>query len=190
MLTTLTAVLDACVLYPAPLRDLFMELALRDLFRARWSAEIHDEWIRNLRAQRPDLDPKRLERTQELMDLNVRDGLVTGHMPLVEALELPDKDDRHVLAAAIRSDAEVIITKNLKDFPKEILSVYGIEPLHPDEFLADLFESCRGPFCSALKTVRNRLKNPPKTAEDYLLTLEQQELVQTVERLREFVELI
>jgi predicted nucleic acid-binding protein len=130
MLANLTAVLDACVLYPAPLRDLFMELAVRDLFRARWSAEIHDEWIRNLRAQRPDIDPNRLERTRELMDRHVRDGLVTGHMPLVPSLSLPDEDDRHVLAAAIRSDAEVIITKNLKHFPRAILESYGIEPLH------------------------------------------------------------
>ncbi len=190
MLANLTAVLDACVLYPAPLRDLLMELAVRDLFRARWSAEIHDEWTRNLRAQRPDIDPKNLERTRELMDLHVRDGLVTGHMPLVSSLQLPDEDDRHVLAAAIRCDAEVIVTKNLKDFPRSVLEGYGIEPLHPDEFLLDLFESRKGAFCSALKTVRNRLKNPPKSAEDYLLTLEQQELVQTVERLREFVELI
>jgi hypothetical protein len=124
------------------------------------------------------------------MDRHVRDGLVTGHMPLVPSLSLPDEDDRHVLAAAIRSNAEVIITKNLKDFFSAILESYGIEPLHPDDFLLDLFESQKGAFCSALKTVQNRLKNPPKTAEDYLLTLDQQELVRTVERLREFVELI
>lgn len=190
MPTTLTAVLDACVLYPAPLRDLFMELTLKDLFRARWTAEIHEEWIRNLLVQRPDLARATLERTRNLMDSHVRDGLVTGHMPLIDVLALPDPDDRHVLAAAIRCDADVIVTKNLKDFPPDVLGVYGIEPLHPDEFVMELLATHEGMVCSAMKTVRNRLKNPPKSPEAYLSTLEQQELIETAERLRGLIDLI
>jgi predicted nucleic acid-binding protein len=190
MPTTPTAVLDACVLYPAPLRDLLMELALRDLFRARWTAEIHDEWMRNLRLQRPDLDPTRLERTRELMDLHVRDALVTGHQSLISALTLPDPDDRHVLAAAIRCDADVIVTKNLKDFPADILGGYGIEAQHHDDFVMELLHAQEGLVCSAVRTVHHRLRNPPKTAQEYLLTLEQQELTQTVNRLRDLIDLI
>lgn len=190
MPTTLTAVLDACVLYPAPLRDLLMELALKDLFRARWTAEIHEEWIRNLLAQRPDLARDKLEHTRDLMDSHVRDGLVTGHMPLIEALVLPDPDDRHVLAAAIRCDADVIVTKNLKDFPPDVLADYGIEPLHPDEFVMELLTTHEGMVCSALKTIRDRLKNPPRTPGEYLSTLEQQELIETVVRLQGLIDLI
>jgi predicted nucleic acid-binding protein len=190
METTLIAVLDACVLYPAPLRDLLVELGSRDLFRARWSAEIHEEWMRNLGSDRFDLDPKRLKRTQELMDLHVTDSVVTGHMPLIPSLTLPDPDDRHVLAAAIHCHASRIVTKNLKDFPMANLAQYGIGAQHPDPFLLELLNADEVAFCAAIKAVRQRLKNPPKTAEEYLLTLEQQELAQTVERLREFVDLI
>jgi predicted nucleic acid-binding protein len=112
-----TAVFDACVLYPAPLRDLLMWLALSGRFRGRWSEQIHDEWKRNLLKNRPDLGLEQLNRTSMLMDLAVPDALVTGHETLIESLALPDPDDRHVLAAAVRCGASVIVTFNEKDFP-------------------------------------------------------------------------
>ena len=74
-----TVVYDACVLYPAPLRDLLAHLALADLYRARWSDMIHDEWTRNVLASRPDLTAEQLTRTRQLMNAHVRDSLVTGH---------------------------------------------------------------------------------------------------------------
>jgi hypothetical protein len=98
-----TALYDACVLYPAPLRDLLLQLALTDLFRAKWTEAIHDEWTRNLLANRPELKPELLARTRELMNAHVRDCLVEDYEPLVAGLTLPDPDDRHVLAAAILS---------------------------------------------------------------------------------------
>lgn len=95
-----TAVYDACVLYPAPLRDFLMWLGLSGRFRARWSAQIHDEWKRNLLLNRSDLTSAQLDRTSALMDLATPDGLVTDHEVLITGLTLPDPDDRHVLAAA------------------------------------------------------------------------------------------
>ncbi len=94
-----------------------MHLALLDLFRAKWTEEIHTEWIRNILKSRPDLSFDQLERTKNLMNLHVRDCLVENYGNLIETLDLPDKDDRHVLAAAIYAKADVIITFNLKDFP-------------------------------------------------------------------------
>src|SRR3954468_23279831 len=94
-------VFDACVLYSAPLRDFLMRLALTDLFQARWTEEIHDEWIRNVLATRPDVTKESLVRCRELMDQHVPDSLVTGYELLIPTLALPDPDDRHVLAAAI-----------------------------------------------------------------------------------------
>jgi hypothetical protein len=94
-----TILYDSCVLYPAPLRDLLMQLALTDLFRAKWTNMIHDEWIRSLLRNRPDLTQERLRRTRDLMNECVRDCIVEGFEPLIEALSLPDPDDRHVLAA-------------------------------------------------------------------------------------------
>lgn len=81
-----TVVYDACVLYPAPLRDLLMHLAVLDLYRAKWTDLIHDEWINSLLEDRPDLDAKQLQRTRELMNSNVRDCLVTDFESLITAL--------------------------------------------------------------------------------------------------------
>ena len=131
---------DACVLYPAPLRDLLMQLALADLFQARWTDEIHDEWTRNVLADRPDITPASLARCRRLMDEHVPDCLVTGYEPLIPTLTLPDPDDRHVLAAAIHGGAELIVTFNLGDFPASVLEPYDIEAVHPDEFIARLWD--------------------------------------------------
>lgn len=189
-MATFTALYDACVLYPAPLRDLLMRLALTDLFRARWTDQIHDEWIRNVLKDRPDITPNQLERTRSLMNFHVRDSLVTGYKTLIENLELPDPDDRHVLAAAIRTRASVIVTFNLKDFPADILDPLGMEVQHPDEFISHLIDLNSGAVCVAAKRQRESLKNPPRTVEEFLTTLEQQQLPETVTRLREYSELI
>ena len=94
-----TALYDANVLYPATLRDVLVELATAGLFRARWTDAIHDEWTRNLLADRPDLSPAAVDRVRRLVDAAVPDCLVTGYEPLVAGLDLPDPGDRHVPAA-------------------------------------------------------------------------------------------
>ena len=185
-----TAIYDANILYPAPLRDLFIRLAQAGVVRAKWTETIHDEWIRNVLKNNVELSSEKLARTRNLMNEAVRDCLVTGHEELIDSLALPDPDDRHVLAAAIRSGAEVIVTYNLKDFPVEILAQFGIEAFHPDEFLLSLFDQAPGVVCGAVKRQREGLRNPPKTAEELLATLEGQGLTQSVARLRQFVDLL
>ncbi len=189
MSSKVTAVFDACVLYSAPMRDLLVELGYQRVIRARWTAEIHEEWMGNLLANRPDLDPKKLDRTRAMMD-SVKGCLVSGHLGLISTLTLPDPDDRHILAAAIKSRANHIVTINLKDFPQSVLDDYKIEALHPDFFLLKILKAREVAFCSVAKAVRDRLKNPSKTAEEYLLTLEEQGLTRTVGRLRDFVDVI
>lgn len=185
-----TVVYDACVLYPAPLRSLLMYLALTDLFRAKWTEAIHVEWMRNLRNDRPDVTQAQVERIRDLMNAHVRDCLVTDYEDLIEVLSLPDSDDRHVLAAAVRAGASVIVTFNLADFPKETLAQYGIEAQHPDEFIMHLLDLAPNLVCSAAKKQRESLKNPPLTVEQYLESLERQGLAQTVCALRQFAQLI
>lgn len=186
----ITAVYDANVLYSAPLRDLFIRLAQAGLILPRWTNEIHEEWIRNVVQDYHTITREKAERVRDLMNAHVRECLVTGYEELTESLSLPDPDDRHVLAAAIRANAEVIVTFNLKDFPAGVLASHNIEALHPDEFLMSLFDAAPGPVCAAVKRQREGLRNPPKTAEELLATLESQGLVQTVIRLRQFVELL
>lgn len=182
----LTSLYDACGLYPAPLRDLLMHLALTDLFRAKWSNQIHEEWIRNVLANRSDLKREQLERTRELMNQHVRDCLVENFEYLIEDIILPDPNDRHVLAAAIHSGADVIVNKNLNDFPLEMLKEYGLEAQHPDDFIIQFIELSPTKVCMAVKNHRHSLKNPCKTIEEYLVTLEKQELPQTIKALKAF----
>lgn len=184
-MTNFTALYDSCVLYPAPLRDLLMWLALSDLFRARWSNDIHEEWIRNLLEDRPDLTRERLERTRDKMNSNIRDCLVTGYEPLIDGLTLPDPNDRHVLAAAIRASADVIVTFNLKDFPPESVAQFGVEAQHPDTFIVHLIDLNAGVVLNVVTRCWRNLKNPPKTAEEYLDTLLRQGLPETVTALRD-----
>jgi hypothetical protein len=178
-------VCDACVLYPAPLRDLLMRLATTGLFQARWTDRIHDEWTRNLAANRPDLAPSSLDRCRRLMDAHVPDCLVTGYEGHIPTLTLPDADDRHVLAAAIHAGAEAIVTFNLIDFPAAILGTFDVEAVHPDAFVVDLWEGDPDAVIEAARKQRAGLKNPPVSANDYLATLERCRLPQAAARLRE-----
>jgi len=131
-----------------------MQLALTDLFRARWTEAILDEWLRNLLEDRPDLDPERLRRTRDRMNEAVEDCLVTGYEHLVEGLSLPDPDDRHVLAAAIEGRVNVIVTKDLSDFPATVLHQYGLVAKHPDHFIVDLLNLNPAVVCEALRAQR------------------------------------
>ncbi len=162
-----------------------MELALTDLFRARWSEEIHKEWMRNVLKNRPDLEEHQLLRTKAFMDANVRDALVTGFESLIPSLKLPDPNDRHVLAAAIRCQSDVIVTLNLKDFPSDYLSSFDVEAQHPDEFVLYLLDLYPVQVCRAVEKVRQRLRNPSMNCDRYPQNLLKQGLPQTVSFMKE-----
>lgn len=169
-----------------------MRLAMVGLFRAKWTTTIHDEWMRNLLANRPDLNAAKLQRTRELMDASVLDCLVTGYEDLIAGLSLPDPNDRHVLAAAIRSGSDAIITFNLTDFPDSVLKPYGIEAQHPDDFIVCQLDLAPGLVVRALKEQHQSLRNPSVSVDQFLERLKAQHLTQTVARLRSdhFAELL
>jgi predicted nucleic acid-binding protein len=178
-------VYDACVLYPAPLRDLLIRIARKGLVRAKWTDEILDECFRNILANEPERKPDSLVRTRQLMNLAVADCVVTGYGDLVESIKLPDPDDRHVVAAAVRCGAQAIVTANLKDFPKESLITFGLEAVHPDDFVLDCIDLSAGAVLAAVREQAASLKKPSMTAAEVLEKLQANGLAQSVAKLRE-----
>ncbi len=160
-----------------------MWLVVKKVFQARWSNHIHEEWIRNVLENRPDLQAIDLQRTRDLMDAHAKDAQVKRYMDLIPKLELPDANDCHVLAAAIRGKASCIVTFNLKDFPDSYLQKYGIQAVHPDEFLMLHCQNQLVKFLSALQSQRRQLKQPPVTALELLETFQAQGLHRSVELL-------
>jgi predicted nucleic acid-binding protein len=180
----ITAILDACVLYGARLRSFLMYLAMSDLLWARWTHRIHEEWMRNVLQNYPHLTRDKLERTRDLMDRHASDAIVTDYEDLVAGLALPDPDDRHVLAAAIRAGADAIVTFNLSDFPGEILARFDVEALHPDDLLERLIDLDLDAVCAAARQDRVSLKSPPKSVDEYLADLERAGIPRTAAALR------
>lgn len=184
--TPYPVVLDACVLYPSFLRDLLIRLGLTGLYQPKWSATIEDEWQQNLLANRADLTPEQIQRTAALMNTAVPDAMITSFEPLIDSVDLPDVDDRHVVAVAVRSNAEIIVTFNLKDFPAPALDAFGIEALHPDDFVMDLFDLNRALVLSAVNEQRRSMRKPPKSVDEYLDGLLRQRLPKIVKELSQF----
>jgi predicted nucleic acid-binding protein len=168
---TFTALFDACVLFPFTLRDVLVQLATTNLFRAKWSADIHEEWMHAVRVARPDVAASDLENVRRLMDENVMDAVVEGYQSLVPSLVLPDPKDRHVLAAAIVGRADVIVTNNIVDFPADTLGPLGLEAQQPDAFIMHLVDLSPQAVAAAVGMCRARLRNPPMDRAAYLASL-------------------
>lgn len=199
-ISNFSVVFDTNVLFPQCLRDLLIRLAMKDLFRAKWSRIILEELKKSLIEKDRSLAVKlgrpakfsheRLDRLIDLMNNAVRDSLVTGYEDIEKSLNLPDPKDNHVLAAAIRSGADAIITWNLKDFPKQIISKFEIEVQSPDEFLNNLFDLNMDEVIDAVRKQRAALKNPPYTQSQMLSSYSRNNLLCFVQSLDKFKHLI
>lgn len=174
--------LDANVLYPALLRDVLLSLADADLYSAKWSVHIREEWTLSLLRDRPDMGAQIAAAAQAMEDA-IPDCLVSGYEHLIEGLKLPDPDDRHVLAAAI-------VTWNERDFPREVLDPFGIEVQTPDEFVLNQLMLEKLTALAALKRMRERWARPQYDAIALVALLEKRGLPQTAAHLRDVVALI
>jgi predicted nucleic acid-binding protein len=180
----LIVVYDANVLYPNALRDLLIRVAQAGMVQAKWTHQILDETFRNVLENSPHLDPEKIERTRSLMLAAIREGLVLGYEPLIEVLDLPDPDDRHVLATAIKARAQTIVTFNLKDFPEDRLSTWQVEAQHPDDFVLDLIDLKKTTVFGAVQRMADSTKNPPLTVDEVLTRLYRCGLIESVDALR------
>lgn len=129
------AFLDACVLWPLPLADFLLRSAHAGLCAVRWSAAVQREWAQAFKRRRPALDPGAIDARNAAMNEALPEALVSAYEAGVEDLELPDPDDRHVLAAAIHARADFIVTYNLRDFPPAALKARRLCAIDPDAFL-------------------------------------------------------
>jgi hypothetical protein len=182
-------VIDACVLHSASVRDLLVRVARAGIGRMRWTERILDEWQHAIERSRPDLDPKALSRTRALLVDAVEDCLVTGYESLVAALSLPDADDRHVVAAAIATRAQAVVTFNLRDFPEATLAAFGIEAWHPDSFVFDTIQLHPDQIAQIIVEQAADLKHPPLSPGDVIAHLERDGLPHSAMRLRELLRL-
>ena len=175
----ITVVLDACVLYPAPVRDLLLSLAFEGLFEPKWSKRINEEWKRNLLANRVDIKKEKLVDTINSMNLAFPFANTSHFNKITKSVDLPDKNDNHVLACGIKSKSQFIITSNLKDFPNRILNEYNITAIHPDKFILNVIKSDEESSIIAFTRLIERLKNPPLKQVELLKIFKKIGLVET-----------
>lgn len=185
-----SAFLDANVLHPAFLRAALLWFADARLLRPVWSKDVLAEWRRSVRRRHPDMDDGKLDRLQEIFTSPFPDAEVSDYAAFIDAVELPDADDRHVLAAAIVGRCNGIITCNLKHFPVDIVSKFGIEVVHPDEFIVNIIDLDENKAIAACKRHRQAMGISRITAEQYLERFEICGLIQAHQRLLPHKELL
>lgn len=178
------AIYDACILYPFHLRNIVVQAAVDGLVDARWTDAIHNEWMRNLLANTPGLSAERLANTKRLMDMALPEAVVVGYEQHIQAVSLPDPNDRHVAAAAIEAKASRILTWNLRDFPVGTLKKHGLVRQTPDAFLADLYDRVPQLLVSSLANARRNLSKSSMSAEGFLVIMRDQKLTQLRKRLQ------
>jgi hypothetical protein len=178
-----TVFIDACVLRPLPLADFLLRASAAGLCRVRWSAEVQREWAHSLRRQRPAVDLALTDARNRAMNAALPGALVSGHEALIERLALPDANDRHVLAAAIHGGAQLIVTYNLRDFPRRSLARHGIEAQHPDIVLRRLSDAAPEAFAEIARQIIAAWCRPPVGMADFRERLDRLGLRRTAEAL-------
>jgi len=153
-----TCVLDTNVIYPIDTRDLLLWFAHFELFTPKWSKHIFDEWTKVMESK--NVTQTDIEKRIENVNTAFPDALVENYESLIESLELPDNDDCHVLAAAIKTNANVIVTNNLKDFPSDYLASFGLTAKSADDFITDTIDLNQEMAVKAFRVLVSHKRNP------------------------------
>lgn len=153
-----TAVLDTNAVYPVIIRDILFWFAHYDLYTLKWSEHIFDEWKKVMKEK--GVSEEEANKRIDKANLAFPDALVQNYKSLIDHLELPDEDDRHVLAAAIKTNANVIVTNNIKDFPEAYLQSFSLNAKTADDFLTDIIDLNQEQAIAAFKEMVLNKKNP------------------------------
>lgn len=178
-----TAVFDGSVLESSATRDILLRLAQTGIFRGRWTEKTLEEMEHALVAQQPNL-ASRLGHLRVLMRQAVPDCMVTDYEDLMGAVKPPDLGGHHVIAAAVRCGAQVIVTGKSDRFPDEAIGKYGIEAQSADQFVSHLISLEPSTVVQAVRQRVGALANPPSGTDEYLNALERDCLFETVLALR------
>lgn len=183
-----TVVLDANVLIGERKRDMLLSYFHAGLFRGRWSEQILGEVQDNL--LKANLDPIKIDSLLKTMSGAFPEAMVENHLGLADGVELPDENDRHVLSAAIRCGAQIIVTDNKKDFPAHALDRFDIEVLTADEFLVETFDLFKMVALQTVTRMRARIRKPPLGQSEFLMDLTAKGLPLMAAELREWRDFI
>lgn len=176
-----TCILDTNIIYPIDIRDLLFWFAHYELYTPKWSAHIFDEW-KEIMARKGVPDEEILKRIEKA-NRAFPDALVKNYEPLIRSLDLPDPKDCHVLAAAIKSNADIIVTNNRKDFPAEILDIYGMTAKNADDFLTDIIDLNQDTAVAAFRKLVLNRRNPDLDEYQVLDALRKNQLKETADYL-------
>lgn len=176
-----TCVLDTNVIYPIEIRDLLFWFASYDLFTLKWSKHIFTEWESVMR--RKKISESEIQKRIRFAQKAFPDALVENYESLVDSLELPDEKDRHVLAAAIKTNANIIVTNNLKDFPENYLQIFSLAAKSADDFLIDTIDLTNELAVIAFRALVLNRTNPNLDEYDVLDRLRANGLIGTADYL-------
>lgn len=185
-MTKQKVVLDANVLYGSFLRDLLLSLFFAGVYEAKWTEKITQEWVGHLLNNRSDIPPTKVERTVSLMNMIKPAALVSNYERYIPQIDIPDADDRHVVAAAFACGAQKILTWNLSDFPNKVLKVFGVTAQSPDKYIADLIMDNPPSIVAIFKGVREKFKAPPMCVDEFFARLEKNNLILTAKQLERY----
>jgi len=180
-------VFDACILYPFHLRNIVVQAAVDHLVEGRWTEMIHDEWIRNLADSAPAIPVERLQNTRRLMNEALPMAMVKGYEEQIPIVNLPDPNDRHVVAAGITAGASIILTWNLRHFPAKELKKFGVRKQTPDTFLSSLYDQVPDLIIGSLANARRNLTKSRISPPDFIDILNNQKLIQLAKRAQKHV---
>lgn len=168
----ITAVLDASVLYPLPLRDTLLRAAQVGMYDPCWSERILGEVARNLAANRAATEAQAAAMLEAMRGAFDAATVADEEIARLEPTMTNDPKDRHVLAAAAAANADMLVTLNLRDFPPAACEPFSVEPVDPDRFLLDLYRVDKDAIHRALALQAAALTRPPMSAADILDRLE------------------
>jgi len=183
-----TRVLDTNVIYPIDIRDLLFWFASYDLFTPKWSKHIFSEWENVMK--RKGISDEEIKKRLNKAQLAFPDALVDNYESLVNTLELPDEKDRHVLAAAIKTNANIIVMNNMKDFPKKYLASFGLTAKTSDDFITDTIDLNTDVALEAFRALVLNRTNPNLDEFEILDRFRKNGLIDSAKARKEFNSLI